>query len=157
VLPDYGIREELVYCPSAAEFGGHWRWGNIGANKYHYVGGHGSWGGDCAATSWCEDGWVYSGTYWPAKSDGIRPVSNRAKIDKGKPSENPWAFDVAYIVGRVGTYWLKPKRSNHPEPDGTGDGQNMLYADGHVAWVELDKGVSEKGKFAHDYTGPFYY
>jgi prepilin-type N-terminal cleavage/methylation domain-containing protein len=28
ILPEFGIREEVVYCPSAAEFGGHWHFGN---------------------------------------------------------------------------------------------------------------------------------
>jgi prepilin-type N-terminal cleavage/methylation domain-containing protein len=150
VLPEYGFREELVYCPSSAEFGGHWHWGNTGSTKYHYVGGNGGSG------PW--HGWHYNGGYWPAMSEGIRPVVNRRIIDKGTPAENPWCFDIAYEVGRASAYWLKPVRSNHPSPDGlSGAGENMLYADGHVSWINLEDGVSEKGRFAHDYYHHFYY
>ena len=155
VLPEFGVRQELVYCPSAAEFGGHWHWGNTGATKYHYVGGYGGWPKTKSSSYYY--GWVYNGGYWPAKSEGIRPVVSRSIIERGKPSQNPWAFDVAFTPGEAGTYWLKPVRSNHANPDRTAVGENMLYADGHVRWIALENGISEKGMFAHDYYQPFYW
>jgi hypothetical protein len=62
------------------------------------------------------------------------------EIEKRAPSKNPWAFDVAFQVETLGNYWLYPTRSNHPNPDGTADGENMLFGDGHVQWVDLDEG-----------------
>ena len=149
---DYGVREQLVYCPSAGEFDGGWQWSNAGAMHYNYLAGHGGHG-PAGYVSW---GWVYNGGYWPSLTEGIKPVANRYIIEKA--SKNPMVFDCSYNAADAANhYWNRPVRSNHANSDGTALGQNMLYADGHVAWVSLDHGISEKGRFAKDYYELFYW
>lgn len=145
---EYNVSEDIVYCPSAGAFGGSWKWSNAGALDYTYLAG---WGRH-PSNKW---GWVYGAAYW-IKAQGIRPVANRKIITK--PSENPMVLDCSYnSVDMASHYWNRPVRSNHANRNGTATGENMLYADGHVAWIPLEQGVSKKGIFGHDYYEKFYW
>ena len=148
LMEDYGLVEKMIHCPSEGPeqcaggwYGGGGWWG--GGMHYWYVGGNGGNGGFGA------HGWVKSGTYWPwwgSGWEGITPVPNNRVVQE--PSRNPFALDYSRWLGG----WL-PGRPNHANPDGTAYGENMLYADGHLEWIDLDHGSTDRTYFCTDYGG----
>lgn len=145
---DYKLKRDLLICPENKEYAnakvGSGRWTNWPADYantvYGYIGGTGNRpeGGG----TW--KGWVGSTTYWPLWGRDIRPTPNISDIRK--PGECPLMWDMSYPAGAV-TYGVapasyRPARSNHPDSSGFyARGENMLFTDGHTAWIPLKNGI----------------
>lgn len=154
---DYGITQEHVTCPSAGEMGGHWHWRNTGAMFYYYGGGVGGRARD--QWSHWEYGWniwhFYDDT-WPIAHQDITPshfTDRYLDMSAAKSlSENPMMWDIAYDEDDAASHYsLKPERSNHVGPEGTGRGINVVHGDGNVQWYDLARGGGTR--FRRDYGG----
>jgi prepilin-type processing-associated H-X9-DG protein len=124
----------------------------LGYSYYNYWGGP---GGLPVGLGGVLDGWLPR--QFLAWSDGIGPVVSLSGV--ADPVRNPLAADVTWGEFHVQTLawrgWARhsvPDRSNHAGEDGiSGEGTNVLYADGHIGWAALGK---QPYFFASDFHGP---
>lgn len=98
-------------------------------------------------------GWY--GWYYYNFNSPFRPTP-RTKLNWKWAFYTPLMFDISYDPGDViDHYWYKPPTSNHPNPDGTGRIQHILFLDGHVEKHILVRGRG-KYRFGRDYYDWFY-
>ncbi len=163
VLKDnYNVTKKLVTCPAAIQTG--WSfvdpsiwpkksWTNSGDATmcYYYLGGDGGRTGTGNI-----NGWPIG--YYPLRDLGVMPQA-KTTSNNSHTSINPLLFDIGYDASEVpnsahGSTW-KPLVSNHANPDGTANGINILFYDGHNEWQKLDHGLGQQ--FGKDMYTWFYW
>jgi len=161
----YGVSKAVMRCPSgdpawATPWLDSWDGEStyvpgsspLGYSYYNYWGGE---GGLPVGIGGSLDGWKPS--QFTALSAGIGPVASLVSVSD--TSRNPLGSDVTFGSFHVNTIawtgWARvtvPNRSNHVGENWKwGEGTNVLYADGHIAWSPL-KHLSYF--FASDFHGP---
>lgn len=141
----YGMSLDLTLCPGGADYpttSFDWSvdWGSpnsFAKMQYHYIMGDGG----RAEAAGVVNGWFL--TYmsgWQIKAGGadLYPKENRDEV--GQASIHPVMLDLAYPHYDASIYTHKPQRSNHVAEGLAADGQNVLFADGHVVWQQLERG-----------------
>ena len=164
----YGVSKAVMRCPSGdRDWGRPGGWFDSWDSRVEYVPAsnplaytyYNYWGGEGGlppSVGGTLDGWLPR--QFLALADGIGPVVRLSEVDT--PARNPLAGDLTYGAFHVQDLgwggWharaTNPDRSNHPGEDGiSGEGTNLLYADGHIAWAALGH---QPFFFASDFYGP---
>jgi prepilin-type N-terminal cleavage/methylation domain-containing protein len=121
--------------------------GNYYGNGMHYYYAGGNGGHPSAQPT----GWIYGFGF----GAGVQMYVQQLLASR------PLMWDISYTAIGVqpqtggplsGHYWIQPPRSNHANDDGTAQGENMLFGDGHAEWKTLDRGIGKDGgSFFRDY------
>ena len=165
---EYGIKAATATCPSGSTknwhgpFNGYWpHWGPNplyrGYMSYFYIGGVGRYD---KGNGWNGYWWyAWASTYWKgACAPGTPRPTPLFKLNEHGASNCPLMWDISYSLPNLATrhQQYNPPRSNHPRKgSAVADGENMLFVDGHAAWLKLTFTVDRK--FGGDAYNQFYW
>jgi len=169
---NYGVRENLVKCPSSDAFlPSTAKWsslattsseGAVAWTSYFYVAGAGTRNDANGPDGWRRKGSGWLTTSFPqAKPHGFVPAvkaSNPVMFAAGvpdsgtdyqvpaQPSLLPVFIELNFVTVN-GSNWSAsasyyPPRPNHVNRDGNAVGGNNAWLDGHVTWSRMQAGVS---------------
>jgi prepilin-type N-terminal cleavage/methylation domain-containing protein/prepilin-type processing-associated H-X9-DG protein len=149
----FSLPTKATLCPAAAPWPTetansnsspwHQKGGNYGRTTYYYLAGYGSRDNDNDGI-----GWYKTADIWPGRTIGFKPTQTFRNVRR-KPSSqcllmtdfmfSPRQDDPTRSQPDPSGYY--PSRSNHTRRSGyTAAGINVLFADSHVEWHNLEVG-----------------